>query len=106
MFRDPLLQSLVGLLAIGTGLIQGHKCILLNHPSKSIVLGKATKGATFDNNRWFWNLQHHPNDGSLRDKATNFRGGALVAFCFDNGLVEARSIEAVDSVDPLKQRIR
>ena len=68
-------------------------------------MGKATKGVTFDNGRRFWHFQHHANDGSLRDKATNVWGRALVAFGFDNGLVEARSVVTVDGVDPFKQMI-
>ena len=66
------------------------------------MLGKATKGTGFDNLSRLRNFQHHPNDGPLRDKAVNEVRDSLIALRFDNGLVEARGIVAVDRIDPFK----
>ena len=69
------------------------------------MLGKATKSSAFDNRSRLRNFQHHPNDRPLRDKAVNEVRDSLIALRFDNGLVEARRVVTVDSVDLFNQMI-
>ncbi len=38
VFREPLLQGQVGLLAIWTGFRNGHKAVVLDFPSEGVML--------------------------------------------------------------------
>ncbi|CKU05831.1 Uncharacterised protein [Mycobacterium tuberculosis] len=91
--------------AITVGLIQLNEVLILNLPTKGIVLGDATQGSTLNDDLVSRNFQHHTDNGTLWNEYLASIHYPLITRSLCQFLMETRCIKCINCCDLILQTL-
>ncbi len=93
------------MLTITIGLIQLDEVLVLNLPTKGIVLGDATQGSAMNDDLVGRNFQHPTDNGTLWNEDLGSIHYPLITFGLCQFCVETRRIKCINCCDRILQAL-